>query len=362
MKVCFFGSYVKSVFDIPSGNGGILLRKILESQNVEVVECHEPIEKISECFRAYWKLFCKHRKINYDILIIPWRGILTLPLAKLIHRKPIVYFPAFSIYDTLVNDRKLIKKGSIKAKFIHWVDKFACKISDEVIVESKAEIDYFANEFNLSKRKFRQLFLSSDESIFVPLEQKEKEQIFQVFFFGSFIPLHGIKTIVEAAKSLQEYKEILFILAGDGQTKPEVEKFVTKNNLDNVKFLGLVPKDILLEKIRSSDVCLGIFGDTEKAKKVLTNKAYQILASKKPLITMESPTAIDARLKTKKNCVLVPPDSSKNLAEAILFLKDNPEEIQNIANQGYQTYLELMSMEIIGKRLVGFIEELLKIK
>jgi len=139
MKICFFGSYVKDSFGIPSGNGGTLLKKILGTQNIKVTECHEPIESILSLIPGYFKLFLNHRKIDYDIMIIPWRGILTLPLAKLIHRKPIIYFPAFSIYDTLVSDRKKIKKNSLKAKFVHLADKLACKWSDKV----KRYIDTF---------------------------------------------------------------------------------------------------------------------------------------------------------------------------------------------------------------------------
>ena len=147
MKVCFFGSYVRDSYGIPSGNGGTLLKKILEKQGVNVIECHEYVEKKSSLISAYLKLFSKHKKIDYDIMIIPWRGILTLPLAKIIHKKPIIYFPAFSIYDTLVNDRKTIEKNSLKAKLVHFADKIACKWSDKVILESTEEINYFVKEF-----------------------------------------------------------------------------------------------------------------------------------------------------------------------------------------------------------------------
>src|SRR3989304_6598085 len=74
MKICLFGSYVKDSYGIPSGNGGTLLKKILEMQNVEVIECHEPIAKFSSILTAYLKLFFRHRKISYDVLVIPWRG------------------------------------------------------------------------------------------------------------------------------------------------------------------------------------------------------------------------------------------------------------------------------------------------
>jgi len=301
MKVCLFGSYVKDSYGIPSGNGGTLLKKILENQNIEVIECHEPLDKYATIVSAYFKLFSKHRKIDYDLMIIPWRGILTLPLAKLIHRKPIIYFPAFSIYDTLVNDRKKIKKNSFKAKFIHFVDKQSCKWVDKIVLESTEEINYFVNEFGLPKEKFCQLPLAADESIFFPTSTSlsDKNQ-FVVLFFGTFIPLHGIETIVKSAAILKNHYDISYIICGDGQTKPQIEKIIKKNNLKNVKLLGLVSKETLVENIKNSDVCLGIFGNTLKARKVVTNKGFQILASKKPLITMESPAAIEFHLVNRK--------------------------------------------------------------
>src|SRR3972149_1676025 len=363
MKVCFFGSYEKDSFGIPSGNGGELLKKILESQNVEVIECHEKIQNFESFIVTYFKIFFKHRKLKYDIMMIPWRGILTLPLAKLIHKKPIIYFPAFSIYDTLVNDRKKIKKDSFKAKFVHFVDKIACKWSDMIILESIEEIKYFVDEFNLSPKKFRQCPLSADESIFYPSnEEKKIQNKFIVLFFGSFIPLHGIDTIVKAATILQKHDDIVFKICGDGQTKPEITKLINDHKLKNVKLLGIVSKEILLENMHSSDICLGIFGSTSKARKVLTNKVFQILASKKPLLTMESPTALESHLVDKKNCILVPPANPEKLAEAILFLKNDVKKRDDIAEEGYKTYCEHLSMDAAGKKLVSYIHELIEPK
>jgi len=359
MKICFFGSYIKDSFGIPSGNGGTLLKKILETQKVELVECHESIESFISFIPAYFKLFFKHRKLDYDIMMIPWRGILTLPLAKIIHKKPIIYIPAFSIYDTLVNDRKIIKKNSLKAKFVHFVDKTACKWSDLIVLESTEEINYFVKEYGLQEEKFRQCPLAADESIFNPLSVKNQNTKFVVLYFGSFIPLHGVETIVNAALILKKYVDIEFRICGKGQTKDKIENIIEKNNLTNVKLLGLVPKEKLVENIKKSDVCLGIFGDTLKAQKVITNKAFQILASRKPLITRESPASLEANLTNKKNCMLVPPANPEKLSEAILFLKNDPFILQQIAEKGYQTYMKYLSMDAVGKKLVASAQELI---
>ena len=146
MRVCLFGSYVKNTNNIASGNGGELLGRILKSQGVEVIECQKRIFNTFEFLKAYVELYRKHKKLEYDFIILPWRSIITLPLIKLIHRKPIIYFPAFSIYDTLVNDRKKIKKNSLLAKIIHIIDGMACKMVDRIVLESEEEIKYFVSE------------------------------------------------------------------------------------------------------------------------------------------------------------------------------------------------------------------------
>ncbi len=296
-------------------------------------------------------------------MLIPWKGILTLPLAKVIHKRPIIYFAAFSIYDTLVNDRKKIKKDSFKAKFVHFVDKIACKWSDLIILESTEEKQYFCKEFGLPKEKFGLCPLSADESIFFPNNEEEKiKNKFTVLFFGSFIPLHGIDIIVKAATILRKNEEIVFKICGDGQTKPEITKMISDQKIKNIELLGIVSKNVLLENIHSSDVCLGIFGSTTKARKVLTNKVFQILASKKPLITMESPTTKEYQLVDKKNCLLVPPANPEKLAEVILFLKNDPKKRKDIAEQGYKIYCEHLSMDVTGKKLVNYIHELIESK
>jgi len=356
-KVCLFGSYILVSNEIPSGNTGELLKKILKSQDIEVVECHAPIFRFYQFFTAYAKLIFKHINLQYDAIILPWRSIITFPLIKLIHRKPIIYFPAFSIYDTLVNDRKKFKKNSISARIAHFIDRQACKMADRIVLESSEEIKYFVKEFNLPIDKFRQLHLTADESIFFPQSDFTRQNKFTVLFFGTFIPLHGIDTIVNAANLLKKDKDIEFILCGDGQTKPEVKKIIQEKDIDNVTMPGLVSKKELLEFLKKSDVCLGIFGKSSKANKVVTNKVLQILASKKCLITMDSPAAKEAFLEGGVNSILVP-SSPEKLAEAILFIKNNPEKANQISNAGYKTYQEHLSIIQTGKKLMCIINEL----
>ena len=116
MKVCIFsGSY--------DFNEDKLFQKVLETQNVEVFGVREDIHGVFSGIKAYFKMFFLHRKLDYDVMIIPWRGIFTFPLAKLVCKKPIIFWSTLSIYHTLIEDRKIANPNSLKAKLIHFAEK-----------------------------------------------------------------------------------------------------------------------------------------------------------------------------------------------------------------------------------------------
>ena len=354
MKVCIFiGSY-----DFREDK---LFQKVLETQNIEVIGCREEIHSISSGIKAYFKMFFRHRKLDYDVMIIPWRGILTFPLAKLVCNKPIIFWSNLSIYHTLIEDRKIASPKSLKAKIIHFVEKYVINHSDMIITESRAQGDFFINEYNLDEKKLRNSVNSADETKFLPMPLKEQTKEFVVTFFGSFLPAHGTETIIEAAKILSKEKDIVFNFCGEGLLKKTTEGLTKKYQLKNVKFLGHLEVDVLLQYIKDSDVCLGLFGKSVKAENVIPNKILQILATQKPLITMDS-KAIKEIVVNGKNCILVPPGNPQKLAEAILILKNDPLMREEIALKGHRLYLEKLSMNETGKRLVGFFKEVQQIR
>ncbi len=356
MKICFFGSYTPDPMNS-------ILKKKLELQGIEIIECNEEIKNLVSFFRAYLKLPFKHRKKKYDLMLIPlWRALITLPLAKIISKKPIVYYGYMPIYDTVVNDRKMAKPNSILARFIFFVEKIAWRWSDMILKESYAEIDYFANQFKVDKKKFRRLLISAEESKFPPCQFKESQKKFVVLYFGTFIPHHGVDTIIESAKILSEESEIVFKLCGKGQTQSENMKLAKKNKLKNVNFLGWVEFDQLIDNINHSDVCLGIFEKSSKSEYGVTNKNYQTLCSQKPLITRDSPAMREINAQNLKNCILIPPKDPKELADAILYLKNNPDKRKEIAMNGRKLYVDFLSLDITSKQLVKYLQELLNQK
>ena len=161
MRVCYFGTYSK--LDGYPRNRVII--KGLKKVGVEVEECHidlwkdspDKISGIGKGYRSFKKVFriikaqinlgYKFLKVkNYDAIIVGSIGHFEVFWAKLLNifkRKPIVFDAFISLYDTIVNDRKLINPRSLLAKFLHWLDRYSCKLADIILLDTNANIDYF---------------------------------------------------------------------------------------------------------------------------------------------------------------------------------------------------------------------------
>ena len=88
--------------------------------------------------------------------------------------------------------------------------------------------------------------------------------------------------------------------------------------LPRVKWTDWVAYRQLRLWLSQADLCLGIFGTSEKAASVIPNKVFQIVAAGRPVLTRDSP-AIRELLSPGAPCTyLVPAGDACALAEAVL--------------------------------------------
>ena len=81
----------------------------------------------------------------------------------------------------------------------------------------------------------------------------------RILFYGQFIPLHGIETIIEAAGSMQS-EEVDWVLIGRGQEEVRIRDRLDRHRLPRLQWIPWVPYDRLRAEIAAADICLGIFG------------------------------------------------------------------------------------------------------
>lgn len=350
MKVCYFGSYFK---DYPRHR---IIIDGLKQHGVDVVE----VTSNAMILLRYPILLYKFLKVkNFDVIIVGEASNYVQPLAlfcKFLSGKPLIFDTFVSVYDTN-NDRQVLQNPII-SKFFYYLDKFNCKFSDIVLQDTNESTKYFIETFDLPKNKFRRLFIGAEDKIFYPQNFIKSDNKFKVLFYGTYIPLHGVQYILQAAKLLEKYDDIEFQLIGNGQTFNEMQELKKELKLINLHFLNSVPYMDLPIYIANADVCLGIFGGTVKSRRVIPTKAYQILAMCKPLVTGESEGAHEL-LTSGENALLCNMANPKSLAESILLLKQDIKLRNKISKNGFNLFKNELSSNNIGKLMLSYINELI---
>lgn len=342
MKVLYFGTYN------PDYSRNRVLINGLRQNGVEVVECRDNAPGI----RKFINLFNKHRqfKNQYDVMVVGFLGQQIVPFAKLITRKPIVFDAFLSLYDSNVFDRKTVKKISIRAGYYWVLDWLSMYLADVVLFDTDAHINYASAKFMVSREKFKRIFVGTDDKIFYPRENPSNS-VFTVYFHGSFIPLQGVDRIVEAAKILEK-EDIKFNILGNGQTFSEVKKIAEKLGIRSINFISRVDYNKLPEYIGESDVCLGIFGKTSKAGRVIPNKIYEYAAMARPIVTLD--TLAIRELFTEEDMILIKNDP-RELADKIIALRNDEQMRSRFGQNAYKKILSSATPKILGAQLSGII-------
>jgi len=348
MKICYFGDY-----DPEYARNRVILRG-LRINNVEVLECNDR----SKGFSRFRRLISKHSalKSEYDLVIVGHSDTrLMVPLAKLITRKRVIMDGFYSVYESYLFDRKLFKPKSIKAKYHWFLEYMACKLADHILCDTNQHIDYFVKTFGVSKKKFTRVLLGADDSVFNKECQSDKQvydsEKFNVLFYGKFIPLQGVPYIVRAAKIIElKDHNVRLTIVGRGQTFKETMKVVNELKPNNTTFIDMISLEEVAQYISQADITLGIFGNTDKTKRVIPNKVYQSIAMSKAVISGDT-LALRELFLDRENILFCNVADPEDLAQKILELKQNPELRKKNAQGGYSLFKEKTSPLVMGREL-----------
>lgn len=341
-----------------------VILKALNELGMDIIECTSRSNWYLIRYLEVLFLYFINRKGEFDLLFVGYFGQPLIPILKKLTHKPIIFDAFLSSYDTMCFDRKKFKPSSLGASFFYWLDRYSCQCSDIVLLDTEAHIDYFVRTFGLKRDKFRRLFVGADTEIFRPTKLNINDENTNVLYWSTYHPLHGVEYIVLAASKLREFDDIKFEIVGNGMEYEYTRTLINKLNLQkSVKLIDRIPSNTfyktIAEKISISDICLGgHFSDVDKAKRVIAEKTFEFIAMKKPVIVGDNPANREL-FYNKKNALLVEHANADALADAILLLKNNKDLRTRIAEEGYRTFKERCTTQIISKDLKSIIEDII---
>ena len=167
--------------------------------------------------------------------------------------------------------------------------------------------------------------------------------------------MQGIEYIVKAAKILEK-EAVIFNIIGKGQTYKDIARLSESLNLRNVNFVGFLPYRESADYLSMADVSLGIFGNTDKTLRVIPNKVYDALAMKKAVISADTP-AMREFFTDRLNCLFCRRADPADLAAKIMELKNSPDLLNKIAENGYKIFTSKLTARVLIKQLIEIITD-----
>jgi len=307
----------------------------------------------SAALRAHWAA----RFSRYDLIVAGFYGYL-IAQSFLFRRTPLLLDAFVSNYDTLVDDRGTVNRGSAAARVALWLDKSTCARADHILIDTEVHAGYFADFLGVERAKITALPVGCSEDLFLPSAVPvAADGSTRVLYYCTYLPLHGVDVVLKAAGMVKELPMEIRVV-GDGPLRHEMERLAREMGLANVAFLPPMPPVEIAEELRQAHVCLGgHFGAGAKAQRTVPGKIYQMLAANRPVVGGDSP-ANRQLLVHEHSALLVPAEDPAALADALRRLHGSAELRSRLATAGRAAFLENASEALITERLRQVVEAL----
>ncbi len=322
------------------------VRVILEglaTHGFDVVECNAPLgfstaDRV-EMLRKPWRLVLlalrlagkwaylvanstwMRRQVRPDAVLVGYLGHFDVFLARVLFPHTCIVLDHLIFAGDTAIDRGA--GGGWRGRVLTALDRAAIGRADIVVVDTQEHAELVpatgrARVVVVPVGADSMWFRVGDRALDRTPAEPLSPQPLSVVFFGLMTPLQGAPVLAHALRELDGAVRATVI--GHGQDSAEVDEIL--RDVAEVDRLEWVDPSHLAELVASHDVCLGIFGETPKAQRVVPNKVYQGVAAGCVIVTSDTPP----QRRALGDCaVMVPPGDPAALASALIDLAGHPD-------------------------------------
>jgi glycosyltransferase involved in cell wall biosynthesis len=259
--------------------------------------------------------------LHFDAVVVGYMGHFDVLLGRLLFPRSTIVLDLLLFAGDTARDRGVRRQWTLR--ILRSLDSMAARTADIIIVDTQENTDLLATE---QRHKAVVTPVGAPSYWFQAGKEarhSDQSRPLRVVFFGLFTPLQGTTVIGEALGLISGRSDIEATMIGTGQDWERARSAADANEL--VNWIEWVPAAELPSLVASHDVCLGIFGTTPKAFRVVPNKVYQGAAAGCAIVTSDTPPQ---RRVLDDAAIFVPPGDPRRLADVLLDLADDRSSVE----------------------------------
>jgi glycosyltransferase involved in cell wall biosynthesis len=219
-----------------------------------------------------------------------------------------------------------VLRNPVLQRMSRWLEHFLYARADHLMVNSPAYVTYLV-EHGVDPDRISFVSNGVDPAMFDPNRPGEPFRrefdipgnAYVVVYAGAHGPANDLETALAAAERLRDEESVLFVFAGDGKDRSRLEEQARRRELNNVRFLGPLPKSRMADLLAASDACFATLQNIPMFTTTYPNKVFDYMAAGKPTV-LAIDGVIREVIEAANGGIFVPPGDSGALARAVRML------------------------------------------
>lgn len=243
-------------------------------------------------------------------------------------------------------------KNSLLVRVLSKIAGLLYRRSDHIVVVTNAFEEHLQRHWNVPKQKISVVVNGVDDKLFQPqapepamLAEFGVQGRFVVGYIGTIGNAHGVETLVETARLLQQSDpEILVLVVGEGADKQKLQQLVEEHRLENIRIFPGQPRERIPNIVAATHVCLVLLKKSDLFKTVIPTKMLEFMSCGRPIVAgLEGESAELIRRADAGICVA--PEDAPAIANAIRTLRNDPRVARTFGEHARGFILQNLSRE-----------------
>jgi glycosyltransferase involved in cell wall biosynthesis len=247
----------------------------------------------------------------------------------------------------------MTKKGSITWKLGSVLSEFTYKNADRIIVISEGFKENLISK-GVEEQKIDVIRNWVEEESVISIDRADNKLFdkynldrskFYITYCGNIGFTQSLDMLIDAAKELENYQDICFVLVGDGVYKKEVKKQLMLKKMNNVVLLPFQPYEDISHVFSLGDVSL-VLSKANVSENSVPSKTWSIMSAQRPIIAAFDLDSELSRIISKSDCgICVRAENKDEFKHAIFKLYRSRSDCVRMGSNGRKYILDHLTKD-----------------